>query len=103
MDRRAPFGRLRDLRPACVVHRYPAELLRAHRDRGFAAHDAVGIVEADRLRVLIPVGVVTGLALAQAKLKSMSVGGNAAVGVSAMTKLCDAPWARPTGVLPGHR
>jgi hypothetical protein len=50
-----------------------------------------GVEEPDRLSVLTPTIAVAGLALAQPNAKLMLAGENAAVGVNAMTKLCDAP------------
>ena len=47
----------------------------------------------------MPVRTGAEAALVQPKLNETSVGANAAVGVKAMTKLCDAPCAILTGVL----
>jgi hypothetical protein len=57
------------------------------------------VAEADRLSVLIPTIVPTWNTLAQVKAKVTLVGAKAAVGVSAMTKLCACPAAILTGVL----
>lgn len=98
-----------DLRRDAEIDRRDREITRPGRARdidkaGVAARrqrNDVGdrVVDPERLRVLIPVSVATGLALAQEKVKTMSVGANAAVGVRAMTKLCAAPWAMSAGVL----
>src|SRR5580700_10625515 len=59
-----------------------------------------GVVEAERLSVLTPVIEAAGPgALAQVKVKATSVGGNAAVGVNAITKVPACPAAMLVGVL----
>lgn len=60
----------------------------------------VGVVDADSSSVLSPVTTGAGAALLQLKLTATLVGANAALGVSATTKLCDPLWpAMLTGVL----
>jgi hypothetical protein len=64
-----------------------------------AMTSGVGFVEACSRSVLSPVTVAAGVVPAQLKLKATFVGEMGALGVSAMTKLCDPFAAMLTGVL----
>src|SRR5436309_9580567 len=58
-----------------------------------------GVADPESSSVSSPGICAAALALAQAKFRATSVGGNGAVGVSAKTKLCEPPEAMSTGVL----
>ena len=64
-----------------------------------ATMSGVGVVEADISSVSSPELIGAGAPLLHAKLSCTSVGANAAVGLKAITKLCDAPAAKVTGIL----
>ena len=64
-----------------------------------ATMSGTGIVEAENRSVFSPELTGAGLLFVQSKLSCTSVGGKAAVGVKAKTKLCAAPPATLIGVL----
>ena len=63
-----------------------------------ATMSGTGIAEADRSKVLRPVSLGAALTPVQSKPSVMVVGANGALGVNAMTKLCEAPAAIDAGV-----
>src|SRR5262245_45533661 len=63
-----------------------------------ATISGVGVVDADRRRVLSPDNTDAGLALLQLKLNATSVGGKDALGLIEITKVWKPPGAMLTGV-----